>query len=172
MTEVYHFLRLLFVNVITALETYLSDAFISTVMNDAELIRRFIETAPEFKAAKVSVANVFKAAEAAEGKVKAYLGGVVWHDIRRVIPMYRETINIKFPREISSIFHAVLIRHNIVHRNGRTKDGGEILIKPGDVSDLISSVAAFVQCIDNQLAEAKSKRQLMGGRTAAGGVAD
>src|SRR5437879_4390517 len=38
------FRRMIYVNVITALETYLSDAFINTVANRAELMRRFIET--------------------------------------------------------------------------------------------------------------------------------
>ena len=36
--------KLLFVNVIAAMETYLSDAFINTVLEDRSLIRKLVET--------------------------------------------------------------------------------------------------------------------------------
>ena len=39
-------LRLLYANVITALETYLSDKFISAVNTDEQTMRRFVETTP------------------------------------------------------------------------------------------------------------------------------
>ncbi|MEK6304216.1 MAG: hypothetical protein AABO41_26305 [Acidobacteriota bacterium] len=152
------FLRLLFVNVITALETYLSDAFTNTVMSDAGVLRRFLETTPEFKAEKISLADVFKAAEEAEAKAKAYLGNVVWHNIGRVMPMYRATLDIEFRGDTSVVFRAILTRHDIVHRNGKRRDGSEILIKPSDVSCLISSVEFLVQGIDDQLSRVRSKR--------------
>lgn len=153
------FLRLLYVNVITALETYLSDAFISTVVNAPLLMRRFIETTPEFKAEKVSLADVFKAAEEVERKARAYLIDVVWHHIERVKPMYRATMGIEFPEDLSAIFRAVLIRHDIVHRNGKTKDGSEIPITPQELTKLIAAVEAFAQHVDAQLAEVRSNPQ-------------
>ena len=52
--------RLLFVNVITAMETYLSDAFINTVMPDKELVQKLVETSPEFKKEKISLSEIFK----------------------------------------------------------------------------------------------------------------
>lgn len=164
------FLRLLYVNVITALETYLSDAFISTVVNAPILMRSFIETTPEFKGEKVSLADVFKAAEGVERKARAYLIDVVWHHIERVKPMYRATLGIEFPEDLSAIFRAVLTRHDIVHRNGKTKDGNEILITPQDLTKLISVVEAFVQHVDTRLAEVRSNPQLNSDAPPAGGA--
>jgi hypothetical protein len=146
-------LRLLYVNVITALETYLSDAFISTVVNSPILMRRFIETTPEFKVEKVALADVFKAVEDAERKARTYLIDVVWHHIERVKPMYRDTLGIEFPEDLSSIFRAVLTRHDIVHRNGKTKDGEEIDITPAKVFELIVFARTLAQHVDTQLAE-------------------
>lgn len=147
------FLRLLYVNVITALETYLSDAFINTVINAPILMRRFIETTPKFKGEKVSLADVFKAVEEVERISLAYLTNVVWHHIQRVKPMYYTTLGIAFPKDLGAIFLAVPIRHDIVHRNGKTKTGEEILITQKDIEDLIGAVETFVQHIDTQLAE-------------------
>lgn len=143
--------RLLYVNVITALETYLSDAFINSVVPSSKLMRRFVETTPEFQMEKIALADVFKAMEEIEGKAKAYLVDLVWHHLDRVKPMYRATLDIEFPADAAEIFRAVATRHDIVHRNGRTKDGDEINVTKGDIEALITTVERFVQHIDKQI---------------------
>ena len=148
--------RLLYVNVITALETYLSNAFINTVMNKPELMRRFIETTPKFQTEKVSVSKVFKAVEEIERKARTYLIDLVWHNLDRVKPIYHKTLGIEFPSDSGEIFRAILKRHDIVHRNGKTKKGKEILITPKDIANLISTVRKFVKQIDKQLTKVRS----------------
>ncbi len=152
------FWRILFVNVITALETYLSDAFINTVVNKPELMRRFIETALAFPNEKVPLSEVFNEVEKIEQKARRYLIDVVWHNLGRIKPMYRETFGIEFPSDSGEIFRAILIRHDIVHRNGKTKDGKEIHISPTDITGLIGVVEKFVQQIDTQLSEVTSDK--------------
>ena len=151
--------RMLYVNVITVLETYLSDAFINTIATESELMRRFIETTPEFQAEKVPLSEVFKAVEGVERKARSYLIDVAWHNLERVKPLYKATLGIKFLPDSGDIFRAILTRHDIVHRNGKTKDGKEIIISPKEVADLICAVKKFVQHIDAQLAEVKSDTQ-------------
>ena len=145
------FHRLLFVNVVTALETYLSDAFISTVINQPAFMRKFVETTPEFRSEKISLADAFKAPEQAERKARTYLADVVWHHIERVKPMYRETLDVELPEKLGPIFRAVQTRHDIVHRNGKTKDGEEIVITEEHVRQLIGEVEALVRHIDERL---------------------
>lgn len=154
------FMLLLYVNVITALETYLSDAFINTVSNSPDLMRRFIETSPEFQAEKVPLSDVFKAVEEIERKARGNLIEMVWHRLDRVKPMYRAALGIEFPPDSGAIFRAILTRHDIVHRNGKTKDGKEIIITPEEITELLSVVERFVQHIDTQLAEKRSNNQL------------
>lgn len=145
------FYRLLFVNVITAMETYLSDAFINTVVHDPALMRRFIETTPEFQNEKVALSDVFSALEKIEQKANGHLVDVVWHNLERVKPMYRDTLDIKFPKDIGAVFRAVIKRHDIVHRNGKTKTGEGIPISRQDVIDLIAAIQAFIHYVDAQL---------------------
>ena len=148
------FNRLLFVNVITAMETYLSDVFIGTVKKNQDLMRRFIETTPDFKNEKISLSDAFIAIDKAEKKADTYLmNNVVWHSIERVKRMYKETLGIDFPEDIRAILRAVKDRHDMVHRNGKTKEGGEIIVTKNDILELISSVKAFVQTIDTKLAK-------------------
>lgn len=151
--EKQHLLRLLYVNVVTTVETYLSDIFISTVGNDDTLLRRFVETNPEFMAEKISLSNVFKAAEEMEKKARTYLMDVVWHHLARVKPMFKDTMDIDFPDDMKALFKAVYIRHDLVHRNGKTKEGGEHIISVESVKNLVEVSRSFVAHIDKQWAE-------------------
>jgi len=149
------FHRMLFVNAITALETYLSDAFINTVVNTPKLMRRFIETTPEFRSEKVSLSEVFIAVEEIEQKARSYLIDVVWHHLDRVKSMYRDTLGIKFPDALGPLFKAILVRHDIVHRNGKTKSGEEIIVTRNQIAGLLCQIDTFVQCMDQQVASVK-----------------
>lgn len=148
--------RLLYVNVITALETYLSDAFINTVVPNPKLMRRFIETTPAFQTEKIPISEVFKAIDEIKNKAKGYLIDLVWHHLERVKPMYRATLEVDFPSDADDIFGAILIRHDIVHRNGKTKDAVEISITKGDIQSLVAAARAFIQQIDRQLTQVRN----------------
>jgi hypothetical protein len=149
------FHRLLYVNVITAMETYLSDAFIKTVMNDDHLLRRFIETTPEFQKEKIPLSDIFRTMEGIKGEAQYYLANIVWHRLEKVKKLYNSTLEIEFPQDLKKLFSAVVLRHDIVHRNGKTKDGKDLLIISSDVRDLIKTVEVFVLHIDEQLQKAR-----------------
>lgn len=148
-----HLLRLLYVNVITAIETYLSDLFISAVGNDKALLRRFIETTPDFRTEKISIAEVYKAAEDLEKRTRSYLLDVVWHHLGRVKPMFKDSLNIDFPDDMEALFRAVSVRHDLVHRNGKAKDGSIRMITREGVRMLIANGREFVSHIDERWAE-------------------
>ncbi len=151
-SEAYNCLtRLLYVNVITALETYLSDAFINIVLNNQELMRRFIETNPSFQDEKISISDIYKTVEMIEKKARTFLIELIWHRLDRIKPMYEKTLGIKFPSDLGTIFRSIQIRHDIVHRNGKNRDGKEVFITKEEVENLIEKVKHFVQHIDNQL---------------------
>ena len=120
-----YLLRLLYVNVITILETYLSDLFISAVGNDKSLLRSFVETTPEFKSKKISVSEIFKEVDKIEKEARSYLMDIVWHHLKKVRLMFKDTLDLNFPTDIQILYKAVIVRHDLVHRNGKKKDDGE-----------------------------------------------
>lgn len=153
-----HLLRLLYVSVITAMETYLSDVFISTVGNDKTLLRRFVESTPEFKAEKLTLSEVFKAMEEVEKRARSYLVDVVWHHLAKVKQMFKVALDIEFPDGIDALFQAIMIRHDLVHRNGKTKDGEQHKISTDSVKSLITDARKFVEYVDGQLSKRTSSR--------------
>lgn len=143
--------RLLYVNVITAMETYLSDAFISTVVPDPKLMRRFVEINPPFRERKIKLSDVFKQMDRIEKLTKSDLRDIVWHNLKRVQPLYKGTLETSFPDDLEAIYKAVGVRHDLVHRNGKTKEGEEINISGEAITALIEKVEQFVTHIDAQL---------------------
>lgn len=149
------FHRLLYANVITSLETYLSDAFTNTVLGNRELIRRFVERTPSFHEAHIRVSELFKEMDGIENKAKEYLFHLSWHDLERVEQLYGGTLGVKFPADAADIVTAIGTRHDIVHRNGKKRDGSDVsvTVTEKDVRQLIDAVERFVRGIDKQLSE-------------------
>lgn len=64
--------------------------------------------------------------------------------------MYIATFGIKFP-EIEELSKAISIRHDFVHRNGKTKEGVEVTITSEINTKLIADVIGFVEEIAEKL---------------------
>jgi len=147
------FLRMLFASVITALETYLSDRFVSSVMSNPKALRKFVETYPRFKDEKLKLSEIFSRYEHLEREIKLMLlGEMVWHRLEIVSRMFKDTFDVDFPdrKDVEELLRAIDIRHDLVHRSGKTTDGEEHTITPEKIEKLIADTEKLVQSIDAQ----------------------
>lgn len=143
--------RLLFVNAIAALETYLSDRFLHAIRDDRAAMRRFIENAPEFRKRSVAFSSIFDLVDKAEEESKRYIVEMVWHNLSKVQAMYRDTLRVEMGPTFSIVAKAIPKRHDIVHRNGKDKDGIEVSLEPGELSALLSAIKALADDIERKL---------------------
>lgn len=141
-------LRMLYAGVITALETYLSDRLISSIENDPTIRRKFVEKTPELNEQKVPLPALFDAEQKIDQAIKAYLSNFVWHRLEKVRPMYHDTLDINFPPKLGDLFSAVRIRHDLIHRGGKTQDGKEHLLNVELIKSLIESVDSFISFLE------------------------
>lgn len=144
--------RNLYVGVIGCLETYLSDAFINTVLSNEKYLKSFFISFKDFKEQKLGMNELLDSASKAKEIAKKAMLEVIYHNLPKVSKMYEGTLNLEFPN-FSEIQKAVSIRHNLVHRNGKKKDGLEINIDSRSVDDIISKVESFISEIDQKLKE-------------------
>ncbi len=147
-------IRILYANIITTMETYLSDCFIEKIINNKKFIPKLLELVPEFYKEKFN--NPKKAYDWFENmndNVIKVLTGISFHNLDKVISMYKNILNIEFPKELGDIFRAISIRHDIVHRNGKTKENEEILLIKQDLDDLIEFTSEFIRYIELQAKE-------------------
>jgi hypothetical protein len=147
------FFALLYVNAITLLEAYLSDVFISLVVKHQSLLRKFVESDSVFKAQKITTADIFRQMESIPVRVKNHLYVLPFHRLEKVQKMYSAVLGITFPPSMIEILKAVQVRHDIVHRNGLTKDGTLIILPRADVENLLIHVEQFVSEVDREVRE-------------------
>lgn len=139
---------MLYVNVITALETFLSDAFISTVLNNDQLIRKFVKSNTDFSERKIALNDIFETIDNINIEVRKYLLDLIWHNLAKVKNLYKYTLEIDFPGNMEKLYRAVAIRHDIVHRSGKTKAGKTIEITKENLIELLDEVKSFADQID------------------------
>ncbi len=148
--------RLLYANIIVAIEVYLSDTFKNKIIYDDSAIRHFMETSLVFKEKKISISDISNNKNNIKNRVNNYLTRFCWHRLEETKQIYENTFSIKFPENIKTINKAINIRHDIIHRNGKTPDGKSHEINETTVKDLIGESKNFVACIEDQMYEKSS----------------
>jgi hypothetical protein len=141
--------RLLYINVITALECYLSDFFMARIKEDKGLLRRLVETTSTFKEQKLTVSAVFQTMDAIEKRANNYLTSLVWHRLEQVKKLYTNVLGIKFP-DVSVLDRAVGVRNNLVHHNGRKADGTEHELTEMDIRLVIKAEGELIDHIERE----------------------
>ena len=133
-------LQLLFVNTVTALETFLSDVFINAVLSDRDLLKKFVSSNPDFSDRKFCLSDIFDRYDNIEKDVRTYLVDLIWHNLPKVKEMYNSVFGIAFPDKMRLLYSAISKRHDIVHRNGRSKDGKDVSITKEDVEKVLNEI--------------------------------
>lgn len=146
------FNRQLYSSVISIMETYLSDAFINTVLKSKDNLKKFYKTFKGFNKQKIAMSAIFEFEDKAESVAKKAMLEVIYHNLPKVSEMYKDTFDVKFPK-IDEIYKAVLKRHDFVHRNGKDKDGNIVIVDSEMINNLVKNVRTFITKIDNQIKE-------------------
>lgn len=151
------FYRMLFASVITLMEAFLSDAFHKSIINDEILFEKFIVNNPTFNEKKYKLKEIIDWNKNIHKRVTDYLHNeILWHNLDKIKMMYKETLGVEFPKDISSIYKAVAIRHDIVHRNGRKLKGGYHRLNEEKLKQLVADVENLVKKINDQLPKIKN----------------
>lgn len=144
--------RQMFIGVIGVLEAFLSEMFMRMVYEDDKYLHSFIKNHPEFKSEKIELSKIFEKYKEIPTLAKSKILDTVFHNLSSVKRMYETTFSINFPA-IGSLSKYILIRHDLVHRNGRTKEHKECNITDMILLELIKEVKAFMGDLSNIFGE-------------------
>ena len=143
---------MLYSNTITALETYLCDRFISLVKSKDKHLRSFVQTFKDFKKEKFTTSEIFKKYDEIETKSSDAMKDVLYHDLGKVSGMYRDTFGIQFP-VFQEVMKSVMIRHDLVHRSGKTKDGNFHTVDKNLINEVVDNCIEFVDLLEEELSQ-------------------
>lgn len=143
-------LRQIFISMIGALETYLSDTFINKVAESTYFLEKFVENHPEFQKQRFSLSEIFQEQKRIEEKAKNVMIETIYHKLPVVKRMYEDTLSINFP-DISAMQKFVIQRHDLVHRNGKTTGGDKVSVSEKTIAELKDESVDLVSKIEDQM---------------------
>ena len=74
----------------------------------------------------------------------------MYHNLGKLKGIYLDVLNVDLG-DIKQLSSAVNIRHDIVHRNGKDKDGNERHINKCEVIEVADMVNEFIYSVDSSL---------------------
>ncbi len=144
--------RMLYAAVISSLETYLSDTLRKQVFVRPAIKRRFVETHGKFKGNHLDLRDIYVKLENLDNFISEVIDSESFHNIVSVGKLYKIVLLTEVPKQhMDKLVKAVSLRHDIVHRNGKTTKGEVHLLTMVDVTKLVADVDAAVRHIDKQI---------------------
>lgn len=126
---------------VTLLEAYLGDTLRALISQDEQLLKNALR---KFKILKnVKLIDVAETDLDVKSLVLRHIGEVLYHNIPNVIEMYEQVLGVKLEIDISKVYKITKLRHDIVHRNGKTIDGCVINLDVQDFVQAISDIKDF-----------------------------
>lgn len=123
----YLILRMAYSYAITLLETFLSDSIKSLVTNEDKFFKNALKV-DELSKAKYSLEFLALNDVNAKSLAVKELSNILYHNIPKVIRTYEVVLGKRINIDMSQVNAITKIRHDIVHRNGKTQDGMMIYI--------------------------------------------
>ncbi len=141
-------LRVLYANAISCMEGYLYSRLLSWVLSSDKNKRFFVEHFYDSQQQKIALSECYKVIDGIDSRIKNLLKDVIWHNLDRVSKIYK-SVGVDIG-EIEDLLKCVDIRHDIVHRNGKDKEGNLHKITRDNVDELIIQVSNFIDSIEQQ----------------------
>jgi hypothetical protein len=115
-------LRHAYISMVAAFETYLWETTKYWVSEDESVLRNLVTKSHKFKDSPLKIGQIFERYAGLQEEVNSYLRSMVWHRLDDVKPLMECAFDISLP-SVNPLLELVLIRHDLVHRNGRVASG-------------------------------------------------
>lgn len=149
------FLRMLFTQMISALETYLADTLIAEVQSARDSTIKLLQKEETLSQEKITLLEAYTNWNIVENRVKRHLRGILYHNLPKVDALYSIAFDIGLPYKDKNhktrLNRAMAIRHDCVHRNGKTPDGKRIELTGEFYKSTITDIISLSSSLEDLL---------------------
>ncbi|MDO6836356.1 hypothetical protein Q4596_12040 [Pseudoalteromonas carrageenovora] len=125
---------------VTLLEAFLGDTIKGLISENNVYLNNAIERLEQIRNTKYSLFDLSKSGIDLSGLAIKSVSEVLFHKIDKVMEMYEKVLGCKINIDTTKVKSIIDIRHDIVHRNGYTKDNEVIVILPDDLYQAITEI--------------------------------
>jgi hypothetical protein len=145
------FFYMITANCITSLEAFLSEFLIMKISNNRIYLRNLIENTKDFKDIKFTMSELFNKYDTIEETVHEYLSNICYHNLIKISKIYEQVFSKTFPKDIGFLYKMIETRHDIIHRNGKKKDGSKVIITKDEISKLFADIITLAEFINENM---------------------
>ncbi|WP_145544629.1 hypothetical protein [Yersinia massiliensis] len=141
---------------VTIMESCLGDMIKSIVLSHNRYRDHAVYQIEHLRKNKIDLVYLIDEEDVVGKSVQEYLTGITYHDIPIVERTYRAILQIKKYKNIDTTKINVLttLRHDIVHRNGKTRNGKEMHFEYKDVLAAFETTKIFLTEMKNMISAA------------------
>lgn len=148
------FNRMLFAALISGLEAFLSDTLINAVSEREEAQLALVSKDKDVLTKKFSLPEIIKNPDLVIEEITSHLREISFHNLPKVNALYSAALNINFfamigKDNVEALNKAIVLRHHVVHRNGRDKEGKLLeVFTPSYVATVHALITNLVTLLD------------------------
>ena len=142
------FLKMVDAFAVTAMEAYLSGTLIEKVKEDDTYLLNVAKNIEDLKNEKMTLYEIVENPDKAKKRIFEKLYEFMYHNLPKIKCIYEAVFGIKIDYSLKNLIPIVQRRHDIVHRNGKNKDGKEIVLDTAMVEQDIEVISSFVKKIN------------------------
>ena len=147
--------KMSYAHAVTLLETFLSDTAKSLIESSDTFFRNAITQINVLKEARYSLSDLASDSTSPKGRAIKELSNLIYHNLPKVRRVLEGILGEQISIDISSLAQSVNTRHDIVHRNGRTKKGEFVKIDRDDCTKLLDDMKTFADSLQLQINNAE-----------------
>jgi len=140
---------MLHLHCVAALERYLASRFIALVLQDKNILRKFVEHDKELKNRTFPLSDLFRKNDDIKKIVAARLDKIYFHRTNDIRVMYKATLNVNLG-DLRWFQDAVAIRHDCAHRAGADKNGKNVIVNYQSVRELRENCLSLANNVELQ----------------------
>lgn len=136
---------------VTIMESCLGEMIKSICMSNDKYIVSAVSKIDDLRDKKIPLKDLLDQNNTPKQYVQQYLSSLLYHNIPKVIEVYKKILQPKGSVNINqrNIIKLMLLRHDIVHRNGKKTNGEHIRFESHHVDEYFSTIQEFLENIKN-----------------------
>lgn len=147
--------RMIFSQMVAALEAFLSDTLVNAVLADKEVITKLLAVNKDLKEQKFTLSDINADSDIVAKHVQKYLRQILYHNLSKVSYLYNAALGVELLDKTidkEKLYKAIQFRHDCVHRNGRTSSGEKLeIFTKSYITDIADEFHMIVKRIQRQL---------------------
>lgn len=139
------FCKMIYAHAVTILEVYLEDMVKALIISNEDFLKNTIKNVKPFSDTKFKLGEISLEQDGIKKFVLRKLSENIFHDIPKAIKIFSGIIESKLSVNIENVCAITSKRHDIVHRNGKNKEGDTLEIDEASADLSIKTVESFAK---------------------------